>query len=1078
MADYGVVDSIVAELIAKDNGYIATFDRAISKHKEFSRSIPKVDGLQPLAAGAQRYADQHNQSLGSVVRAEQQAAQGIASARKKRSDAVKKAVADDVTAEKAGAAEIAAVRAQQARDEERLAQATLTARRRARLQAIQEARQAPIVAPTAPERGVTVASGLFSAGGGAIPKGSGTVLGSRSEEGDRSAAARQTEQARQVRVEAEQVAVAETEINHLRLNTYDITQKLRVAEGETARTLEKELDYLRRIDTYRRAGLSEEQAITRAVTEQAAVEKITAERSGRQVAAHGSGRRRGLGGLNEFALQASGGRLGYSFGPGALAGAAVLGGGAIVGAAASYGRQISDTSQQLGLSTRDLQVYEAMATKVGVTNEQVATSFGQLGDKISRARGGDKSAAKLFGKNGLNVDLSQFKSVGDALPTIVDRLSKIEDPAKRAAIGTELFGSAYRKLDSILAGGNANIEDFGKAMGDAVLTDTQIQALKDASSAIDDVKRELLVDFSKTVANNKDAIIGLADGIGKLTGNILNLANAHPQETLAAAGAYLGSRFGPVGVVGGAIGGMLLGKKLQQEEADSNSDPAFRLKKEQDAAALVRRLQANSLVRGSTSNDNYNAAVADLHKQVELYRQARASATPPQPNAPVQPGAPGNGNVFDGNGRRGPSAETLKKQADAREKRFEDEQAQYSDSFLQSLEQLATSTDERYRLAAESLKVEHDRRDTDISLQVKDHQIDAAREKELKAANDIAYAGKLAVLAADKRAEQLATINALQDQQIEYERQHLQNQGAFSRTPQDRLRNQLSQIDLAQKADRDQAIRTLFDPNANDRDKALAGSALQTNQSRFDEQRGVARHENMAPWADYVDKLPKTAEEIRNQFQDAAVNGVEALNSSLGKTIASTLHLHGLLGQILGDFIQIAIKSEEAKLFGGAGGGGGGLFGSLLGGIGSLFGGGFGASVASTNAGVGGLLAASNTAGFASIAGSFANGGYAESGKTYLVGERGPELLRMGSQGGTVIPNHAIVAPDNRAVRPNMGGLDGRIHVTVETNDDVFTAKVSHISGSQIQAAAPSIMAGSVSEGQKQQAKRARRSFV
>ena len=29
-------------------------------------------------------------------------------------------------------------------------------------------------------------------------------------------------------------------------------------------------------------------------------------------------------------------------------------------------------------------------------------------------------------------------------------------------------------------------------------------------------------------------------------------------------------------------------------------------------------------------------------------------------------------------------------------------------------------------------------------------------------------------------------------------------------------------------------------------------------------------------------------------------------------------------------------------------------------------------------------------------------------GHTYLIGERGPELLRMGSQGGSVVPNSAL----------------------------------------------------------------------
>jgi phage-related minor tail protein len=48
----------------------------------------------------------------------------------------------------------------------------------------------------------------------------------------------------------------------------------------------------------------------------------------------------------------------------------------------------------------------------------------------------------------------------------------------------------------------------------------------------------------------------------------------------------------------------------------------------------------------------------------------------------------------------------------------------------------------------------------------------------------------------------------------------------------------------------------------------------------------------------------------------------------------------------------------------------------------------------------------SNMAG--GILGKRAGGGPVSAGGAYLVGERGPELLQMGSMGGNVIPNHAM----------------------------------------------------------------------
>jgi hypothetical protein len=136
------------------------------------------------------------------------------------------------------------------------------------------------------------------------------------------------------------------------------------------------------------------------------------------------------------------------------------------------------------------------------------------------------------------------------------------------------------------------------------------------------------------------------------------------------------------------------------------------------------------------------------------------------------------------------------------------------------------------------------------------------------------------------------------------------------------------------------------------------------------------------------------------------------------------LHLHGVAGQFLDDLIKIALHAAEAQIFGGGGqsgaglgslfgggGGGGGGFGGLLKGVLSIFGGGGGGAAAAASS-------AAPSLGY-DLAGFLADGGPAQPGKTYMVGERGPELLRMGATGGTVIPNHAITSFGNMNARVN-----------------------------------------------------------
>lgn len=67
-----------------------------------------------------------------------------------------------------------------------------------------------------------------------------------------------------------------------------------------------------------------------------------------------------------------------------------------------------------------------------------------------------------------------------------------------------------------------------------------------------------------------------------------------------------------------------------------------------------------------------------------------------------------------------------------------------------------------------------------------------------------------------------------------------------------------------------------------------------------------------------------------------------------------------------------------------------------------------------------------------------ATGGPMQAGRSYLVGERGPEILKMpNSSGGTMIPNHALSTSNNVDVTVLLDGtvLDAKIHTKITEND-------------------------------------------
>lgn len=151
----------------------------------------------------------------------------------------------------------------------------------------------------------------------------------------------------------------------------------------------------------------------------------------------------------------------------------------------------------------------------------------------------------------------------------------------------------------------------------------------------------------------------------------------------------------------------------------------------------------------------------------------------------------------------------------------------------------------------------------------------------------------------------------------------------------------------------------------------------------------------------------KNGEGLWKSFGNAALN---ALNKITDK----------LLNEVLDAVFQVGSATSGAS-----GGGGGGFFGAIFKGITGLFG------------------------------GFRADGGSVASGKSYIVGERGPELFSPGAS-GFVTPNHALSQQTANSNAPQ----DMTVHVHLTSDNEMFEAKVisisSGVSQQHMQAAAKS----------------------
>jgi tape measure domain-containing protein len=460
---------------------------------------------------------------------------------------------------------------------------------------------------------------------------------------------------------------------------------------------------------------------------------------------------------------------------------------------------------------------------------------------------------------------------------------------------------------------------------------------------------------------------------------------------------------------------------------------------------------------GSTLDPKSEKALASLNEKLDGLEKLVGGATGKRLDriksqidntkrkiADIQQGvAPSAANAAEGGGGagRGPSADTIAKRQEAARKKAVNDDAQYNADLrraqLDYLEQQVDLTNDgakRAELERQRVRFAEQQYAKEIAAQGPASEGGTGKYT----SDEVKRLQKLNTDTADLRVQgidQAERIRQADDARsigvasIELEKNRLQAQQGLADTLAKRrvIADQLLDLEYQEKEKALEAVLA-YDSKATPAERQIALTQLQAlpDQKALDKQ-GLDR-QNEGVGASYLRSLGGDRQQI---FENSEVKALQDFNSGLDQSVAKALHLHGIFGDILKDLIDMAIKQALIKplagaLFGGGaqggGGGIGGLFGSLLGAIGIGGGGGAGAGLSA-------FTSDSMTGLSTDLAGFLADGGPAEAGKTYMVGERGPELLRMGPTGGTVIPNHAITA-----VNPNMrvnGSGPPVVHQTV-----------------------------------------------
>lgn len=119
---------------------------------------------------------------------------------------------------------------------------------------------------------------------------------------------------------------------------------------------------------------------------------------------------------------------------------------------------LNDMSLRLGVSVKDLAGFKTAAEQSGTSLEGVGTGIARLTRSIGDAEGGNKKLAASLAELGVT-----SRDPKEAFFQLADAVQRIQDPAKRAALLSDVLGKSYQDLVPLLNEGGAALRESAKA---------------------------------------------------------------------------------------------------------------------------------------------------------------------------------------------------------------------------------------------------------------------------------------------------------------------------------------------------------------------------------------------------------------------------------------------------------------------------------------------------------------------------------------------------------------------------------------------------------------------------------------
>ena len=673
-----------------------------------------------------------------------------------------------------------------------------------------------------------------------------------------------------------------------------------------------------------------------------------------------------------------------------------------------YADAIQDLADRTGASTKSIQEFRYAAQLSGSSVEVADAATEKFARTLGLAQQGSDAQVKLFRSLGVT-----SKDFDTALRQTLDGIAKLPTVQQRAAVGFQIFGKSSATLTGLLGQGSAGFDQLAAKAEELgiVLKDDIIRNAGGANDKLDTLKMILNAQFANAVAQNANSIVSLADGIISLTGAVVKFLSSNPQTALAIIGGLAGSRGGPVGAAVGAVAGYGAGTILQRNADDGNNDLQFRRK--QFAQARQNRRDAEAYRAGTGSRAiSLTPANQEFVRQGQLLQKATAAAqaqlgTRNTGNIPTV----GTGEAKTAAGKAASDAKRAaaeQKRAAAKaledERRYQHDLGRARDDQLNAQLDLTADQTERVNIQQALLDNEHSARTEEIAT---DKDLNAAQKQQLTLIENGTYELKARLLhQQDQEAlaqQALDSARAASDNQQDV----LNATAALARTSKERGRIELAILDL-QFAQLKAEQQVAFD-NAQRRGDKVAMGQARDRLGTLDTLQGLARQksarDNAGPLQQYLDGIPRGADEMNEALQKIEADGLNSLVDGLSnveggfKTLAATVK--NVSNQIIASLVRIGLQKGIAALF------------SAI----------FPATRAAALPGGDSIVAPT------SLLPARAKGGSVIAGKAYMVGEKGPEPFIPG-RSGTIIPNDMLGGGRTMSVTQ---------HITIPAGVDLAT---------------------------------------